>query len=297
MSDERPLRGPDFLPYLLPEPPAAAAAPEPPPALPTRRWEAALDGVPPWGVAAVTGGVAGLLSLLVVSLLADRRGAGATLAVLAAVVAVVAGRRALRPPPPGDSRTVVRVGQGTAVASAVVAVLLALSAPGSTQAQQPVQPPSPAPAASAPAPSPSAPLAPLAPLAPGPSATPFTAPPGAVNGFGRPSQPGPPLSTDPRATGTLYGHVVTTGGAPVPAATVEVTRALPGDTSDTPACPTRVTTKTDAQGVYRLQLCQLGDQLGYTVTITSGGARAQADAFINAGQTTVYDVILPVRRA
>ncbi|MCW2501204.1 MAG: hypothetical protein JWN87_2880, partial [Frankiales bacterium] len=24
MSDERPLRGPDFLPYLLPEPPAAA---------------------------------------------------------------------------------------------------------------------------------------------------------------------------------------------------------------------------------------------------------------------------------
>jgi hypothetical protein len=78
---------------------------------------------------------------------------------------------------------------------------------------------------------------------------------------------------------------------------VEVTRALPGDTSDTPGCPTRITTKTDAQGVYRLELCQLGDNLGYTVTITPGTARAGADVFVNSGQTTVYDVILPVRRA
>ena len=58
-------------------------------------------------------------------------------------------------------------------------------------------------------------------------------------------------------------------------------------------CPTRVTTLTDTEGVYRLQLCQLGNGLGYHVRITVGQSNVEHDLFVNSGNTTVYDVILP----
>lgn len=282
MSDARPPRGPDFLPYPLPEPPPRlpepAAAPPPPG-----------PGLPPAVLTAVAGGAAALLCLLLVTWLGGHAATGAVLAVAAALVAVVAARAALASALSPERRTATQAGRATGVVAAVIALLvLALGDGSPSQAQPPVRVPTPAPTAAPTGPAPT-----VAPTTP----PPLTSSPGAVNGFGVPSQPGPPLSQAPDDTGTLYGHVVSTAGAPLAGVTVTVTRASAGDTSGTPECPLRVVTRTDAQGVYRLRLCQLGEGLGYTVTISLNGVSARTDLFVNAGQTTVYDVILPVRRA
>jgi hypothetical protein len=163
------------------------------------------------------------------------------------------------------------------LAAIVSVVVYAVSKP----AEQVVRPP----VASPTAPSQQQPL-------PSPTAPPVV-PPGGVNGFGVPSNPGQPLSDDPKALGTLLGHVVDTAGDPIKGALVTIERGTAGDTSETPDCPTKVTTQTDGDGVYRQQLCQLGQGLGYTVTITVGKASARTTLFVNSGNTTVYDVILP----
>ncbi|MCU1603105.1 MAG: hypothetical protein JWO22_3814, partial [Frankiales bacterium] len=84
-------------------------------------------------------------------------------------------------------------------------------------------------------------------------------------------------------------------GAPIAGATVTITRATAGDISSTPQCPTRVTTLTEANGIYQLQLCQLGNDLGYHVRIQVGKSLVEHDLYVNSGQTTTYDVILPRR--
>ncbi|MGZ6791971.1 MAG: carboxypeptidase-like regulatory domain-containing protein [Mycobacteriales bacterium] len=289
MTEPTPTRGPDFLPYPLPERPLPPpAAPVAPPAPPRGRVAAALDGLSARGRAAVTGGAAALLSLLVVSLLGGHRGTGAVLAVGAAAVAGVAASRALKEQLPADSRLVVQGSAAAGVASAVVAVALVLTSGSSVGDQPPVRVPLPAPSASS---------APTAPELPSPAPSAGAVPPGSDDLFGVPTQPDDPTVQDSTAKGTLQGRVVSTSGAPLAGATVVVTRADPADTSDTPECPLKITTRTGADGRYRLQLCQLGDQLGYTVTITAGSASAHADLYVNAGQVTVYNVILPVRRA
>ncbi|MCW2598473.1 MAG: hypothetical protein JWM02_302 [Frankiales bacterium] len=296
MTDPTRSRGPDFLPYPLPARPAATVVAPAPPA-PTRgRWERALDGVTPWGVAAITAGVVALLSLVVVSLLAGHRGTGAVIASLAAVAAVGAGLRALKDEQPVDSKNLVKGGMATGVTSAVIALLLLLTNRSAVAEQPPIQVPSPVPSTtSSPQPQPQSPTP--APGTPQPGPSVGVLPPGTSNQFGVPSQPGPPLTQTSTDKGTLTGRVLMTGGAPLPGATVVVTRADPSDTSDSPACPLRVVTRTGTDGRYTLQLCQLGNFLGYTVTISADTAKATADLFVNAGQTTVYNVILPVRHA
>lgn len=278
--------GPDFLPYPLPEVTTWETQPIPssPPPPPGGRWSRALDDVPPVGIVAVGSGLGALALLVLVVLVADRPGAGAFVTALAAAVSLVTGRLALRALAKGDGRSIVVAAQTVGVLSAVVAALVWTANRGD---EQTVSPPLPQPTAS------SAPT--QDPQQPAPSATPLPSvpPPGAVNGFGVPSDPGSPLSDDPTALGTLQGHVVDTGGQPVARAVVTVTRSAAGDTSSTPQCPTRLTTLTDAQGVYRLQLCQLGDGLGYHVRITVGRSVAESDVFVNSGNTTTYDVILP----
>jgi hypothetical protein len=295
VTEPTPARGPDFLPYPLPSrPEPVALAPAGPLEPAGGRWAQALDGVTPWGVAAITAGVAALLSLLVVSLLGGHRTAGAVLAVLAGTVGAVAGVRALKDEQPTDSRGLVQGGAGTGVVAAVIALALALTHHSSVAEQPPVQVPLPLPTTSSlpeqPSPTPS-------PASPAPSPSAGVLPPGSDDLFGVPTQPDPPLQPDSTAKGTLTGRVVTSSGAPLPGATVVVTRADPTDTSDAPGCPLRVTTTTGADGRYRLQLCQLGDNLGYTVTISAGAAQARTQLYVNAGQTTVYNVVLPVRRA
>jgi hypothetical protein len=108
-----------------------------------------------------------------------------------------------------------------------------------------------------------------------------------------PSRPGPPLSQDPRAPGTLQGSVVDANGAPVAGATVTVRRADPTDTSETPACPLDTSTSTDASGQWSLRLCQLADGLGYAVRVQATGQTVVADlAFVNSGQVTTWVVRL-----
>ena len=285
MSDSR---GPDFLPYALPTRPTwAEVSLTPPPPVPS-----ALDGVTPWGVAAIAAGVVALLSLVVVSLLAGHRGSGALLAMMSAGVAVGAGLRTRKDPQPEARRTLVKGAMGAGVGSAVVALLLLLTHHSAVAEQPPVQVPSPAPSApTSPQPSPS-------PAAPSPSPSVGVLPPGSNDLFGVPTDPGgPPVSQDPTAKGTLTGRVVSTSGAPIEGAVVTVTRADPKDISDSPPCLLQQRTTTGAGGRYTLQLCQLGDGLGYTVTITSAGAQAHQDLFVNSGQITAYNVILAVRRA
>ena len=292
MTDSPPVRGPDFLPY--PFPVLAATAPTavaPPPT--GGRWRRALDGVTGSGVAAITAGIAALLSLLVVSLLAGHRGTGATLASLAAVVAVGAGGRALTQDQPPDSRNLVKAGMATGVASALVALLL-LAGRSAVAEQPPVQVPVPTPTSSS-APQPQRPTP--SPGSPAPRTSPGVVLPPGADLFGIPSRPDPPATLSNTATGTLTGKVVTPSGAALPGATVVVTRADPTDTSDAPGCSLRVTTTTGADGRYTLQLCQLGNLLGYTVTISADGAQASADLYVNAGRATVYNVVLAVRRA
>lgn len=273
-------RGPDFLPYPLPERPSepvvSTAVVEPT----TGRWTRALEALPPLGVLAVGAGAAAVVLLVLVSGAMDQPGAGAIVTVLAAATSLVAGFIALSPSLPQDTRRVIVAAQSAGVVAAALSVVVyASSRPAE---QPPISIPSPQPTATATAPAPSASPTPL-----------LSLPPGSVNGFGVPSDPGRPQSSDPTALGTLFGHVVDTAARPVEGATVTVTRSVAGDVSSTPDCPTRVTTQTDAEGVYRLQLCQLGPGLGYKVTVTVGRSTASSNLFVNSGNTTVYDVILP----
>lgn len=273
--------GPDFLPYPLPavSQPTAPLPPPPTAAPATGRWNRALEGVPPVGVVSIGTGLGAVLLLVLVSGIADRPGPGAVVTILAAGVSLVTGWVALRAALSKDSRTLVVGAQSAGVVAALVAtVLYAASGSGDVE---PVSPPSPQPTTTA---SP----APLS--TPTPSTVP---PPGAVNGFGVPTDPGPPITNDPTALGTLEGHVVDTAGTAVKGAVVTVTRSVAGDTSSTPQCPTRVTTLTDANGLYQLRLCQLGNGLGYHVRIQVGKSVAENDLFVNSGNTTYYDVILP----
>jgi hypothetical protein len=281
--------GPDFLPYPLPAVTQPTVALPPPPGAPppAGRWSRALDGVPPLGVVAIGSGLGALVLLLLVTGIASRSGPGAVVTVLAAAVSLGTGWAVLRkrqtPVLPKDSRTLIVAAQSVGVLSALIAAMV--YAASSTGGQDPVAPPSPQPTTS------STP-APGASPSPSPSA-PLNLPPGAANGFGVPSDPGAPLTDDPTALGTLYGHVVDTTGHPIRGAVVTVTRATAGDSSNTPQCPVRVTTLTDVNGVYQLQLCQLGSGLGYHVKIQVGRNAVEHDLFVNSGNTTVYDVILP----
>lgn len=288
MSDSR---GPEFLPYAMPTWPTSSEVSSPRLPAPSTQ-----DRMTPWAVAAVTAGVVALLSAVVVSLLAGHRGAGAVLATMAAAVAVGAGLRALRDPQPEPGKALVTGGMSAGVGSAVVALLLLLTHHSAVTEQPPVQVPSPAPSVTStpqPQPSPS-----LAAPSPAPSPSVGVLPPGSNDLFGIPTGPGgPPVIQDLTAKGTLTGRVVSTSGTPIQGAVVTMTRADPKDTSDSPPCPLLQRATTDVRGRYTVQLCQLGDGLGYTVTITSAGAQAHQDLFVNSGQITVYNVILAVRRA
>ena len=270
--------GPDFLPYPLPavsQP--TTQLPPPPTSAPTAgRWSRALEGVPPLGVVSIGCGLGALVLLVLVSGIADRLGPGAVVTILASATSLVTGWIALRGTVAKDSRTLVVAAQSLGVVAALVATI-AYAAGGSGD-EQPVTPPSPQPSATA---------------APTPTPTPATVLPPGARGFGVPTDPGDPITDDPAALGTLQGHVVDTAGAPVKGAVVTVTRSTPGDTSSTPQCPTRVTTLTNATGFYQLQLCQLGNNLGYHVRIQVGKSLAEANLYVNSGNTTYYDVILP----
>ncbi|MDX6214903.1 MAG: Carboxypeptidase regulatory-like domain [Frankiales bacterium] len=277
--------GPDFLPYALPAVTQPTMQLPLPPAAPPQggRWSRALDGVPALGVVSIGSGLGALVLLVLVSGLAGRAGPGFVVTALAAAVSLVTGWLAFRQNLPRDSKTLVMSGQSLGVLSALVAAMVYASS--GTGGDQPVAPPSPQPSTSS---SPSS--GPQLLTSPPPSTV---LPPGAVNGFGVPSDPGNPTSNDPTALGTLQGHVVDTAGRPIKGAVVTVTRATAGDVSSTPQCPTRVTTLTDADGLYQLRLCQLGDGLGYHVKIQVGRATVEHDLFVNSGNTTYYDVILP----
>ena len=281
MTDEHP--GPDFHPYPLPlvvPPPPPPPVSAPPAAATSGRWSRALDTVSPLGIVSIGCGAGALVLLVLVTFLAGQPGPGAVVTLAAAVVSLVTGWVALRSMTVRDSRTLVISAQTVGALSAVLAAMV-YAGSGSGDAQ-PVTPPSPQPSASAPAQQ-----------QPTPAPSQQVLPPGAVNGFGVPSMPGAPILDEPTALGTLQGHVVDTAGKPVKGAVVTVTRSKPGDTSETPACPTQVTTLTNAAGLYQLSLCQLGEGLGYHVRITVNGHVAESNLFVNSGNTTTYDVILP----
>ena len=280
MTGEHP--GPDFLPYPLPAvaPPQAPSAP--PPAAPPGpgRWSRALEGVPALGVVSIGSGLGALVLLVLVTGIADRPGPGAVVTAAAAVVSLLTGWVALRSMTGArDSRTLVFTAQAVGALSALVAAMV--YAAGSGDSQPPVSPPSPQPSVTTQA-------------TPTPSPTPEgLQPPLARNGFGVPTDPGPPVTDDPTALGVLQGHVIDTAGKPLQGASITVTRSTPGDVSDTPQCPTRVTTLSDVNGFYRMRLCQLGNGLGYHVKIQVRGTAAEHNVFVNSGNTTYYDVILP----
>lgn len=301
MTESKPARGPDFLPYPLPDrdvAPAAGVVAD----LPVgSRWERALEGLTSWGMAAISFGILALACLLGLSL-PGHRSAGALLASISAVVSVAAAIKALSADQPEDSRSLVKAGMGMGVASAVIALLLLATHRSSVAEQPPVQLPVP-PATSQPQqPSPTPSLPSQGVPTPGPSRSPGATPtPGNGLGtdiFGVPSEPGgAPVSNDPTAKGTLTGRVVNLSGGAVAGATITITRADPSDVSEAAACPLRATTTTNAHGNYSIQLCQLGDNLGYHVVVSSARARAATDLFVNSGQQTVYNVILAIRRA
>lgn len=248
------------------------------------RVEGAVAGLGGPGLVALVGGMVALFALLAVSLLLGSRGPGAVLAVLGAAVAAVAARQALAQDLPTDSATVVTASRAAGLVSAVLALGLLLLRPAG--AQPPIQVPQPLPSPSA-----SQPQLPT----PGPSTGARRPGSGSGFGFGIPTQPDTPLTQPATDKGTLTGLVVDTAGKPVVGATVVVDRATQGDTSDTPECPVRSTARTDSSGSYSLELCQLGQDLGYQVTITAAGAIASNQLFVNAGRTTRYDVILAIR--
>ncbi len=290
-------RGPDFLPYVLPDRPVAPTqvlnAPAP---AKSGRWQQALTGLTPWGRAALTAGLTALAVLLLLSIATGHREAGAWFASLAAVTAAAAGLRALKDEQSADSLTLVKGGMATGLVSAVLALLVLLTHSSSVADQPPVQVPSPQPTSAPTTPQPQQPTPSATPL---PQSTPSfgVLPPGSSDLFGLPTQPDPPTTQSSTAKGLLTGRVVTTSGAGLEGATVTITRSDPADVSDSPQCPLKVTTTTNAKGVYKVALCQLGDQLGYHVVISSGTASANTDLFVNAGQTTVYNAILAVRHA
>jgi hypothetical protein len=300
VTESLPARGPDFLPYPLPNRDVAPAAPVVPELPVGSRWERALEGLTTWGMAAISLGIVALACLLGLSL-PGHRDAGALLASFSAVASLGAAIKALRETQLEDSRSLVKGGAGLGIASALIALLLLATHRSSVADQPPVQLPVP-PATSQPQPQqPSPTPAPGLPT-PGPSGSPGASPtPGNGLGgdiFGVPSDPGgAPVSDDPTAKGTLTGRVVNLSGAAVAGASITITRANATDVSDSPPCPLRLSTTTDARGNYTIALCQLGSDLGYHVVITSGTARAAADLYVNSGSETVYNVILPIRRA
>jgi hypothetical protein len=302
VTEPKPSRGPDFLPYPLPQReigPAVAVAEELPAG---SRWQQALEGLTPGGLVAVSLGIIAFACLLGLSLPGHRQ-AGAVLAGGAALGALGTGFRALSAKQPPDSDALVKGGMGLAVLSALVALLLLATHRSSVAQQPPVLVPQPqatsSPAPQQPSPSPSPAPSPSAPGSAG-SPTPGVTPGNGLGGdiFGVPSEPGgAPVSDDPAAKGMLLGRVVNLSGLAVGGATVTITRGDPTDVSANPPCPLRTTTTTDARGNYQITLCQLGDDLGYHVVITSGTAQAATDLYVNSGQQTVYNVILSVRHA
>lgn len=279
--------GPDFLPYPLPAVTPAwqpvTTGPSAPPPPTTGRWSKALDGVSTLGIVSIGSGLGALVLLILITGVADRPGLGAAVTALAAVVSLVSGWVALRTVTARDSRTLVVSAQSVAALSAVLAAMVYAASGGDEQVVSPPRQSTPSPSSQ-----------PSGPALPSQAPTsPAIPPAGTVNGFGVPSTPGSPLTNDPTTLGTLQGHVVDTAQQPIEGATVTVTRATAGDTSSTPQCPTRVTTLTDENGVYQLQLCQLGDNLGYHVRIQVGKHVAEQDVYVNSGNTTTYDVILP----
>ena len=96
---------------------------------------------------------------------------------------------------------------------------------------------------------------------------------------------------EPTDKGLLAGSITDSTG-PVSGATVVITRATPGDTSNSPGCLLVVRVTSDAQGRYSVPLCQLGDQLGYHVKISAPAGSAESDLFVNAGRTTNFRVRL-----
>jgi hypothetical protein len=210
------------------------------------------------------------------------------------------------PPPParptgGISRRAVAA--GVAAALAVIALVAYLgtggsptepdalaspapsSAPPTTALPTPGNPSTPKPSPVNPSPVNPPPRNPLATPAPG-QLPPLLTP--------SPASPGP---SDPTAAGELVGTVTDALGAPITGATVTVTRATRGDTSDVAVCPTPVRTRTGATGRYAVALCQLGPGLGYHVTVRSGIRTAVADLYVAAGQATTLAVVLDVRPA
>ena len=216
--------GPEFLPYPLPAVTQQTVQLPPPPAMPptTGRWSRALDGVPPLGVLSIGTGLGALVLLVLVTGIAGRPGPGAVVTTLAAVVSLLAGWAALRGTVVKDSKTLVVGAQSLGALSALLAAMVYA---GSGSDVQPVTPPSPQPTVS------STPTA-----GPTPSADPGL-PPGAANGFGVPTNPGPPSTDDPSALGTLQGHVVDTAGKPIKGAVVSVTRATAGGHQQHAAVP------------------------------------------------------------
>lgn len=105
-----------------------------------------------------------------------------------------------------------------------------------------------------------------------------------------PAQP----AVDGTARGVLLGQVTDDTGAPVADLVVTVRRADAGDTSDTAACPTTVTTRTGDDGRYVVPLCQLGRGLAWTVSVGRGDTTVTSDlVYVNEGQSTTADLVLP----
>lgn len=306
VTEPKPVRGPDFLPYPLPNRDVVPAEVVPEP-LVGSRWSRTLEGLTPWGLTAVIAAIIALVCVLVLSL-PGHRGSGALLASVAALVAIGAGVRSFREQQPADSRSLVTVGMVVGLVSALVALLLLGTHRSAIADAPPVQTPFPL-STTAPQPQLPQPLLPQ-PQPPQPNApNPATPSPGApgpspsTNGlndgvFGVPSLPGgAPMSNDPTSQGTLSGRVLNLSGAAVAGATITITRADPTDVSGSPVCPVKQTVTSNAKGKYTVQLCQLGNNLGYHVVITSGSAQVASNLYINSGQTTTYDVILAIRHA
>jgi hypothetical protein len=283
----RAARGPDFLPYALPGPPAPTPSAGPP-----LGGSAAPAGdrgpIAPVKIAAAAAAV-GVGAFLLVSLLAGLHWWGAGVAILAAAVALVAGHRATRAEQSAGDLRVARSAQVASSVAAVLALATALLAGSGQDAGSQALNPAPSDLAAPPLASSPDPIAP--PSDPGAPPSDPGLPPMIPQA---PALPGSPLSQDPTAKGTLTGKVTDSSGAPISGAVIVLTRSTPGDTSDAPGCPLTVRTTTNAQGIYTVKLCQLGDNLGYTAQITAGGRSTSADLFINAGRTTTYSVQLQV---
>jgi Domain of unknown function (DUF4190) len=108
--------------------------------------------------------------------------------------------------------------------------------------------------------------------------------------FTVPAQP----AVDGTARGVLLGQVTDDTGAPVRDVAVTIGRADPSDTTDTPACPTSVTTRTGDDGRYFVPLCQLGRGLAWTASVNRGDTTVTSDlVYVDEGQSATADLVLP----